>query len=292
MYEEQQDMINNYRYTKEDIEKSIEDRKNRNKFTNIGMEKTRIGLDVKAAKDNLDDATREKKVIETELRHSTDSEMTDELLKRQKDNDEQIENYQNLYREKLDKQKKLMEKDDKLRKILKSRNKTNLSEVNNRNVARNKKTNFESYKQRKEVTSASDLYARRKVTPKNLWEVGQGNNSNETSESNNDKTSETKANNTLGSSTSTNDGAQENTAQRLDDKSNEKDHKSNGNSTDKNNTDIQNQSHEFSIGEDLLGGLSLTPGETTKAAIAKRVRKGLSLQEYLERKKAGTLLSV
>ena len=44
----QQDLVNNYSYIKEDIEKSVQEKKKNNKFVNIGKERTIISLEVKA----------------------------------------------------------------------------------------------------------------------------------------------------------------------------------------------------------------------------------------------------
>mmetsp|Transcript_9247 Transcript_9247/g.16809 ORF Transcript_9247/g.16809 Transcript_9247/m.16809 type:complete len:150 (-) Transcript_9247:363-812(-) len=52
------------------------------------------------------------------------------------------------------------------------------------------------------------------------------------------------------------------------------------------------QSHQFNIDEEIMAQSSFTTGIgglTSKKSIANRVRKGLSLAEYQERKGAGTL---
>lgn len=117
-------------------------------------------------------------------------------------------------------------------------------------------------------------YARRKVKPKNLWQVGQGD--EETGEEKNDPNVQP----------STNSG----------------DSLSNGNSNDQPTPPLfqeQNvkaaalsQSHQFSIDEVALTQTSFLSGIgelTSKKSIKNRVRKGLSLIEYLERKGSGNL---
>ena len=52
------------------------------------------------------------------------------------------------------------------------------------------------------------------------------------------------------------------------------------------------QSHQFAIDEEVLAQSSFTNGITglsAKKPVRKRVRKGLSLTDYLEKKAAGTL---
>jgi len=55
-------------------------------------------------------------------------------------------------------------------------------------------------------------------------------------------------------------------------------------------TDLSFQTHQFAIDEELLGkGTNMFLGATKKAPKRQRVRKGISLVQYQERKIAGTL---
>jgi len=54
MRKKQDELVNNYTYTKEDVEKSIQARMSK-KVMNIGMERTRAGIAVQAARDDMND---------------------------------------------------------------------------------------------------------------------------------------------------------------------------------------------------------------------------------------------
>ena len=137
----------------------------------------------------------------------------------------------------------------------------------------NQKTDREANKEReqKEAGQKGDFnpYARRRVKPKILWEVGQDEEG--TSEEKKEQTTTEKES---GKDTATDPSSnapalvQEETEQ----------------------TANLSESHQFTIDEEALAkdSLSFLPSRSKKAKI-QRVRKGLSLAEYLERKAAGTL---
>merc|ERR1711957_33722 len=115
-------------------------------------------------------------------------------------------------------------------------------------------------------------YARRKVKPKNLWQVGQGDEKKEVEEK---KDSEVPANTKDGTGQINGDVHAPPLVQEQQGKA-----------------AALSQSHQFAIDEETLAQTSFLSGIgglTSKKNTKKRVRKGLSLSDYLEQKEAGTL---
>ena len=120
---------------------------------------------------------------------------------------------------------------------------------------------------------AFNPYARRKVKPKNLWQVGQGDEKELRDEK---KDSEAPFNDGTGQ---TNGDITVNSTPPLVQEQQGK-------------AAALSQSHQFAIDEETLAQTSFLSGIgflTAKKNTKKRVRKGLSLADYLQRKEAGTL---
>jgi len=280
-YKAQQDLVNNYSYTKEDIEKSIQEKKKKNKFVNIGKERTIISLEVKAARNDLEEAKlkleQEKKRLESKTLSGDEEDLLTQKIQKI---EEDLDNAQTVYDQKLVEEKNIIEADNRIKRKLKStKNIQNLSRVNQKAYSKNKRADYDAYKnlKNKEVEQSLDPYARRKVKPKNLWEVGQ--------------TRKTEK--------------EENVSKAADNpvitpSADEKIKKAVGNAYEKEKktedpitsqkTDLSFQTHQFAIDEELLGkGTNMFLGATKKAPKRQRVRKGISLVQYQERKIAGTL---
>jgi hypothetical protein len=183
IYNDQQDLVNTYQYTREDIERSVMEKKRNNKYSNIGMEKTRADTSVKAVKHILEEETLQLEEIRAKLESNPnmDDATEDQLLNQRSYQENAVNEAQADYEAKLAEQCKILQLDETLKTRLKNRkNVTNLSNVNQRARKANEKAAFMSYKQQRvkeEKVAANgvtlDFYARRKAKPKNLWEVGQ-----------------------------------------------------------------------------------------------------------------------
>jgi len=153
----------------------------------------------------------------------------------------------------------------------------------------NQSADFQSYKaqleqEKKEAASTGgkpkfNPYARRKVKPKILWEVGQkdedGKDGSEGAPADGAKKEES-ANKRDDSDDGANNGEKENKRDEIF-----------GGSQ---NASLVGQMHQFAIddGTSMMGGAFGSLGFKPKRAPV-RVRKGISLAEYQERKAAGTL---
>ena len=173
----QDNLVNNYTYTKEDIERLVTEKKKRNKkSSNIGLEKTRIAIAVQAAKDAVKEAERrleETKIEQMEADDSmvgiTQSNVTKAM--------EALEDANVLLQERLEEQKRILkDEEDRINRLKGSSKVQNWVKVNQRARLANQNADFQSYKEQlaKEKAEASaepkfDPFARRKVKPKNLW---------------------------------------------------------------------------------------------------------------------------
>jgi RNA polymerase-associated protein RTF1 len=155
--------------------------------------------------------------------------------------------------------------------LTKRRKDQNWAKVNERASQMNQTADFESYKaqQAREKAEAKaaptfNPYARRKVKPKILWEVGQKD-ENKEDEATAGKDSDVRED----AGAETHDEPTHHTVLATQKPS------------------YIGESHEFNIDEEVLvkSGTSNKPNKRNGT----RVRKGISLAEYLERKAAGTL---
>ncbi len=281
----QDELVYNYTYTKEDIENLIKDRKMRSKkASNIGLEKTRIGIAVQAARDAVEEAKRRIEDAKVERMEANDVQTIAKAESDMKRAQEALEDAESNLEEKLEEQKRIhADEQERINKMKKSSKIQNWVKVNQRAKLANQHADFQSYKEHRAKEQAAgssepkfDPYARRKVKPKNLWEVG-----------GKDKKSENKAD----------DGVQEEKKDSShpsdrDDSNAVKDFE---NETKRDevpetqNLEMPGQSNQFAFDDDIMIGGDITSiGLGMKKAKA-RVRKGLSLDDYQERKTAGTL---
>ena len=258
MRKKRDDLIENFTYTNEDIERKLKEKKMKGvSSTNLGLEQTRAANAVEAARGALQDA-------KSRLEEARDgAEATDAK--------EEVEIAEENLRIKLDQEKLILEKVKSRREKNKKRAK-NWVDVNERanklnrmaDVGLNKPKGVDADKSPSGEV-AYNPYARRNVKPKILWQVGQGDEKKENDE--NKEPTETKG--------ETNTQAPPPLVQEQHGKK-----------------AALNQSHQFAIDEESLVQKSFLDGIGgigAKKKPKKRVRKGMSLAEYQERKAAGTL---
>lgn len=273
MKKAQDELVNNYTYTAEDIQRTVEEKKSLSKkISNIGADKTRTLIALTAAEALYEEAMKEKNDLENQLLEADETaeedirekiesiqfsleELTEDLIKKQKDH------------------KKILDAEAlRIKRIQNSDKVQNWAKVNQRAKAANKAADQEAYKNDKgsQESSSKDLYARRKVKPQILWEVGQ-------------KADEPKDTDSFKENT----GIVGSIDASRDDK-NDISHKVD--TREANNgikSKLAKQLNDLAIEEETLTtGLNRM---NNKKTVTTRVRKGLSLQQYLERKSAGTL---
>mmetsp|Transcript_17875 Transcript_17875/g.20356 ORF Transcript_17875/g.20356 Transcript_17875/m.20356 type:complete len:974 (-) Transcript_17875:2886-5807(-) len=266
MRKRQDNLINNFTYTTEDVEKSVEITKAMNKkISNIGAEKTRVSIAVQAAMASLEDARNQEKELE---RKAFEVDDVDEVkvqgeLNNMKDRVKELEQD---YQKKLQEQQKVLNAE--VSRSEKSRNNNKIRDwaaVNRRAKQANKNADAEAYKHDRERGSTT-IFGRRKVQKVILWNVGQ------------EKKDENSEN-----ATGDEKKDQDNNAKAGDDKN--ESNANNENSGDfHNKSKLTEQINEMSIDEEAIP--RLMGNNTNNKSATTRVRKGLSLTEYLERKAA------
>ena len=283
MRKKQDELVNNYTYTKEDVEKSIQARMSK-KVMNIGMERTRAGIAVQAARDDMNEATQQ--LVEAEAASKEGgNEMDPNQLERNVElAADQLSEAKARLEEKLEGQKRILTADEnRKQRIQQSKKVQHWNKVNEKAAKLNQNADFDSYKTQREQRIKEDAetgepkfnpYARRKVKPKMLWEVGQHDKSKEGIISEK-KDGDTASKNTPAA-----------VVHKRDD-SDEMNHKEKDNKRDEylgspQKVPLVGQMHQFAIDDQVL----LRVGGAVALA---RVRKGISLTEYQERKAAGTL---
>ena len=276
----QDNLVNNYTYTTEDIEKNLRQRKKLGKnLANLGAEQTKVSIAVQAAQHTLSEAKKRLDDAKAALLESNDDARTVH------DHEKSIDEYRSLVDQaqrdlddRLDDEKALTDivknRNDKLTGRQKDQN---WARVNKRAVQINQKADREGYKVQQEAEARKaagekekfNPYARRRVKPKVLWEVGQAKddegNDEEKKESRDEATSTTEATVDVATPTLVHE--------------NEK-------------SIALSEYHQFTIDEEGMvqstgiGGFGL---DGSKKGAWKRERKGISLDEYLERKANSTL---
>jgi len=272
----QDNLVNNYTYTKEDIEKLVIEKKKRNKkASNIGLEKTHIAIAVQAAKDAVKDAEErleQAKITLMEADESAEGTLTEEVALVEAT----LEDAKALLKERIEEQQKILKDEEERNNRLKGSSKVqNWVKVNQRARLANQNADFLSYKDQlaKEKAEASaepkfDPFARRKVKPKNLWEVGGKQPSEKISDA--DGTVEEEKKDSHPSEDATKDVGKER----------------NENATPKPYS--SGQSAPFVFDDDINIADIASLGLGMKKA-ANRMRTGISLDDYQSRKTAGTL---
>lgn len=263
------ELVNNFNYTTEDIEKNVRAIKKKKgvNTTNLGLEQTRAANAVAVAQGALEDA-------KARLLEARDGSETDDAQK-------EVEMAEEHLRECLEQEKVVLDKVNARRARNKNRAK-NWVDVNERAYKMNRLADVGLNKPKAKIEDKSpsgavafNPYARRKVKPKNLWQVGQGDEKPETEEN---KDSEA-APSTNGEAGQTNGESNLNSTPPLVQEQQGK-------------AAALSQSHQFSIDEETLAQTSFLSGIgglASKKRAKKRIRRGLSLAEYQERKAAGTL---
>ena len=270
----QDDLVSNYTYTTEDIENNLKNRKKKgHTAANLGLEQTRAAIAVQAARAALEDAKQQ-------LKLAADGEKAG-LLAAEKAAEEALQ-------ERLEEERIVLEK-VKSRKERLTKNSTDQkwAKVNQRALETNQMADRGALKEKETEKTAQESgskpkfnpYARRKVKPKILWEVGQKE-EEKAEEGGGEETKEADASNKDANGAEATTGPEKDTTPpNLVQEHQEK-------------AAALSQSHQFTIDEEILAQSSFTNGITglsAKKPVKKRVRKGLSLAEYLEKKAAGTL---
>ena len=273
----QDNLVNNYTYTKEDIEKLVTEKKKRSKkAANIGLEKTHIAIAVQAARDAVKEAEQrieDAKIEQMEADDSLAGVAADNVVKAK----EAYEKATALLEMKIEEQNRILkDEEDRINRLKGSSKVQNWVKVNQRARLANQNADFLSYKQQlaKEKAEASaepkfDPFARRKVKPKNLWEVG-GKNAT-------DKTSDAGVEEEKKDSHPSEDAA---AAAKEADKDTRQEN------AEVSKLDNTGQSAPFVFDDDI------NIGDITSLGLKKatnRTRKGISLDDYKNRKEAGTL---
>jgi RNA polymerase-associated protein RTF1 len=266
----QDDLVNNYIYTTQDIEKNLKERKKKGSgAANLGSELMRAVIGEQAAEAALEEAKRrleeaqkngadKKDIAEARIAVETFEEA---LLERKKE--------AKMINERMKTQKHKLTQRSKDKKWAK---------VNQRSIMMNQQADFDAYKTVKEEETTADgkpkfnPYARRKVKPKILWEVGQ-----QDEKEGEEKAAEAKkdAEKRKEAAAAAEEAATPTLVQEQQEKA-----------------AVLSQSHQFAIDEEVLAQSSYTKGIsglTGNKKVRARVRQGLSLADYQVQKAGGTL---
>jgi RNA polymerase-associated protein RTF1 len=283
----QDNLVNNYTYTTEDIERNLEQRKKLGKNTgNLGSEQMKVLIAVQAARDALSEAERK---LEEATLASASGDVID--ADRIRDAEKHVSDCKKQLKAREEEEKRTRQVVDERKRRLKERSKDqNWAKVNKRALSKNQRADRDAHKEQEKdpvggsgaaVKDVFNPYARRKVKPKILWEVGQDDEKKE-------------------------EGKKDEAAMMIVDA------KKDGDSAEKIKDVVMvempaaaatmehepndkaatalSESHQFAIDEEALAKDSLSSLLLgSKRFNKKRVRKGISLAEYLERKAAGTL---
>lgn len=262
----QDDLVANYKYTTADIEKNLREKKKKGIAAgNLGLEQSKAATAVQAARDTLEEAKLRLK------RAENDGEAHEAEVA--------VEEAEQRLKERLEEEQRLQEYVSKRKEKLTSRSKDQKwARVNERATKANAQADLVAFREKDDAVVGVggkpkfNPYARRKVKPKILWEVGQR-------EEKKSEDTPGEANKDAPAAESSKDATEDPSTPSLFQEHQEQ-------------AAALSQSHQFAIDEEVLAQTSYTNGislfGSTKKA-RKRVRKGLSLAEYQERKTAGTL---
>ena len=179
----QDELVNNYTYTTQDIERNLEERKKQGKTAaNLGLEQTNAAIATKAAKDALLEAKRALTDARRAIDRSTeaDTRQLDADLKECQSRVKACE--KELQKRKADEQALKDQVRNRKRRLAQRSKDKNWAKVNQRNKNKNNRTDFEVSQKEKEAAAKKaasttkekfNPFARRKVKPKILWKVGQ-----------------------------------------------------------------------------------------------------------------------
>lgn len=272
----QDHLVSNYTYTTEDIERNLQQRKLQGKsLANLGSEQTKIAIAVQAARDAVKEAEDRLDAAKKELMEfSGAAHEENELEKAVDDCKQAVDDAKKELDEKLKEEKATIDavKNRKMKLTGRQRDR-NWAKVNQRALQANQRADREGYKAQQEAEARKaagekekfNPYARRKVKPKVLWEVGQAKNEDESKSGLEEKK----------------DSLDETPKDFLEVVTPALVHEAE-------KTAVLSESHQFAIDEEGMvsaGGFGLGGSK----ALVQRVRKGLSLAEYLDRKEKGRL---
>lgn len=267
MRRQQDKLVSDYVYTTEDIETNLRNRKKTGEsMANLALERTRAAIAVGGARSALEDAKFQRGLAKT-------AEEADEF-------ELAVEAAEKVLQEKLTEEQAVKDRvKDRKAKLAGRTKDQKWAKVNRRALEINQKVDRGEMTSKDEAAESSagqqsfNPYARRKVKPKILWEVGQ----NEEVE-NGDQSKEVDGSKGKASEQENGDKELDSTPTLVQ----EQQHKA----------AALSQSHQFTIDEEVLAQSSFTKGIaglSSKRTAGNRVRKGLSLADYQERKAAGTL---
>lgn len=280
----QDDLVNNYTYTTEDIERNLELRKRQGKSAgNLGLEQTKVAIALQAARENVSDMERRVANAKRALMESDNSAEEDELTKTVKEAEKRLEIAKLQLEKRLDEAETTKEAvQDRKRKLTQRSKDRHWAKVNQRNVQANQRADREANKANDDSAVAGtgkkkefNPYARRRVKPKILWEVGQAKDEEEAQKAEEKKDSAKDTANEVKPTSSV-----DVTAPKLV-------HESHGKAP------ALHDRHQFAIDEEGLAQStaidSMLGGMRRKAPTKHRARKGISLADYFDRKENGTL---
>ena len=274
----QDELVNNYTYTTQDIEKNLEERKKQGKsLANLGAEQTKTSIKLQAAKDRHLEAKRALSDARKAIDKSTVADTKDlddklhECQERVKVTEKELQQAKDEVQAVKDAVK------DRKRRLGQRSKDMNWAKVNQRNIVKNQRTDFEVSGKEKEAEAKKaasttkekfNPFARRKVKPKILWEVGQDKVEEEAKTGGEEEKKDSRE---------ADDGKEAELAPTL---------------VQEQTADRMSQSHQFTIDEEVLaqnGANGFSRLSSTKRPRKERKRKGLSLTDYLDQKAKGTL---
>jgi len=282
----QDELVNNYTYTKEDIEMLVKEKKKRSKKSmNIGVEKTRTAISAQAAKDEVEEAKKRLEDAKVERMEADEdvSAIAESNVTKAK---EALEMANEKLEEKVKEQQSIQKEDrDRANRLKKNSKVQNWAKVNQRAKMANQNADFQAYIEQQAQAKIGepkfDPYARRRQKPKNLWEVGVPKQSSE------------KVSDVAGASGTIEEEKKESSPSERDDSNAGKDgEKENRREVipDPQKLEAPGQANQFAFDDDIMisGDIANLGGIGAKK-VRTRARKGLSLEEYQEKKTAGTL---
>jgi RNA polymerase-associated protein RTF1 len=274
----QDELVNNYTYTKEDIDRNLQERKTTGKTANLSLEQTRAELAVQGARLAVADAQSRLDDAQRTLLELGGSDKEAELERNVDSARKELDQAKRDLALRLEEQVKVMDVADKRKKKLTSRrNDMNWAKVNQRNKELNETADFEAFKEQKARAEAESKsggqpkfnpYARRKVKPKMLWEVGQ---KEEKDDDPKEKGPETQIEKVVEEKNGHHNESVIKAAQTAKE------------------AEKAAQSHQFNLDEDAEVEVGAALGATPRLRAQRLIRKGISLTEYQQRKAAGTL---
>ena len=273
----QDDLVNNYTYTKEDIERNLHERKKSGKAAkNLGLEQTKLDTAVQGALSAVEDAKRRlDDAKRASLEYTGDHALEISKLEDEESNAQDALADANAELEKRKAEQQRVEEivGNRKRKLTKRKKDVNWAKVNQRNKTMNATADFEAFQEQQARLEAEQKaggtpkfnpYARRKVKPKMLWEVGQ----KEEKKDDEPKEAEQQA--------------------QLDQENGKQHENAIKAAEEARKAALVTQSHQVMFEEeDLTIDTGLPSAKKRKLS---RARKGLSLAQYQERKSSGTLL--